>query len=65
VLLEPCYGPSAMPDQETAEAIKRLAERVNELEGHVQRCIDATTELMERVQALESETEVVDAEAVE
>jgi hypothetical protein len=54
-----------MPDQETAEAIKKLAERVNELERHVLMCIDATTKLMERVEALESETEVVDAEAVE
>lgn len=54
-----------MPDQETAEAIKKLAERVQELEGHVQMCIDATTKLMERVQALESETEVVEVEAVD
>jgi uncharacterized protein Yka (UPF0111/DUF47 family) len=54
-----------MPDQEPADAIKKLAERVNELESHLQMCIDATAKLMERVQALESETDVVDAEAVD
>jgi uncharacterized protein Yka (UPF0111/DUF47 family) len=54
-----------MPNQETVEAIKELAERVNKLESDVQKSVDATVKLMERVEALESETEVVDAEAVD
>jgi hypothetical protein len=54
-----------MPNQETVEAIKKLAERVNKLESDVQKSVDATVKLMERVEALESETEVVDAEAVD